>query len=115
MTVQLSGVVLDATDPEALAKFWSEATGFPVKMSSPGYAQLETDDSIGHFFLIKVPEPKTAKNRCHMDFKTDDAAAEIERLIKLGASKVADHEMYGFPWTVMQDPEGNEFCVSGSH
>lgn len=115
MTIQVSGVVLDASDPAELAKFWSNATGFPVKTSVDGYADLETDDSLGHFFLIKVPEPKTAKNRCHLDFKAEDVDAEVQRLIKLGASKVADHEMYGFPWTVMQDPEGNEFCVSGDH
>ena len=115
MTVRISGIVLDAADPPALAKFWSAATGFAVKVSNSDYAQLETDGSIGHFFLIKVPEPKTAKNRCHMDFKASDAEAEIERLVGLGAKKVARHEMYGFPWTVMQDPEGNEFCVSDDH
>lgn len=116
MTVAISGVVFDAADPVTLAEFWSQATGFPVEFSSPDFVQLKTDGSPGHFFLAKVPEPKKAKNRCHLDLETADVKAEVERLIGLGAGKIAEHTTAsGFSWTVMQDPEGNEFCVSGAH
>lgn len=116
MTVKIAGVVFDAADPIALAGFWSQATGFPVEFSSPDFVQLKTDGSPGHFFLAKVPEPKTAKNRCHLDLETGDREPEVERLIGLGAAKIAEHTTKsGFTWTVMQDPEGNEFCVSGAH
>ena len=57
-------------------------------------------------------EKKEAKNRVHVDLVAPDRAAEIERLIGLGASRVRDVEEYGMQWTVLQDPEGNEFCVA---
>ncbi len=117
MTLKIGGIVLDAEDPQKLAEFWSAATGFAIGFTSEAFAQLETDDSIGHFFFIKVPEGKSAKNRCHIDYEiAADSKAEIERLQEIGAVHVADHRMDdGFEWTVMQDPEGNEFCVSQSH
>ncbi len=116
MTLKVGGIVLDAGDPQELARFWSEATGFPLGFAMEGFVQLETDDSIGHFFFIKVPESKTAKNRCHIDYETENRLEEIERLVELGAAEVATHKMEdGFTWTVMQDPEGNEFCVSEKH
>lgn len=116
MTLRVGGIVLDAEDPQELAKFWSEATGFPVGFSMEGFVQLEIDDSIGHFFFIKVPESKTSKNRNHIDYETDDRVAEIKRLVKIGAKEGQTHTMDdGFTWTVMQDPEGNEFCVSEKH
>ncbi len=117
MTLKVGGIVLDTADPEPLANFWSKATGFPVDFAVEGFAQLKTDDSIGHFFFIQVPEGKTAKNRCHIDYEVDsDREAEVERLVGLGASVVATHSMDdGFTWTTMQDPEGNEFCVSEAH
>ena len=59
-----------------------------------------------------VPEGKTAKNRMHADFVSDDRAADVERLIGLGASKIGDHDEYGISWTTLADVEGNEFCVA---
>jgi predicted enzyme related to lactoylglutathione lyase len=61
---------------------------------------------------VKVPEPKTAKNRLHLDVAAADVEVEVARLVGLGATKVADTEEYGYTWTVMADPEGNEFCVA---
>jgi hypothetical protein len=59
-----------------------------------------------------VPEPKTAKNRMHLDLMSPDPDAEVAHLIELGATRVADMNEYGYEWTVMADPEGNEFCVA---
>lgn len=114
MTLRVGGVTFDAEDPRTLAQFWSEATGIPVEFAVKEFARLKTDDSMGHFFFAKVPEGKTAKNRCHVDFKVESRReAEVERLIAIGATEVKTHTMEnGFTWTVMQDPEGNEFCVS---
>ncbi len=67
------------------------------------------------WFFLKVPEPKTTKNRLHVDLVGDDPAAEIDRLVALGATKVADKDEWGHHWSVMNDVEGNEFCVSGPH
>ena len=114
MTLRPKGIVFDADYVPALADFWSLATGYEVKSS--GIRGLPTSSRkepvLKHIFIIKVPEGKTAKNRCHIDFDTDDRVAEVARLISAGATKVADHTLDGFTWTVMQDPEGNEFCVS---
>ena len=59
-----------------------------------------------------MPEPKTAKNRMHVDMATADWDTEVARLVGLGAKRVADMSEWGYEWTVLQDPEGNEFCVA---
>ena len=59
-----------------------------------------------------MPEPKIAKNRKHVDLAAADRQAEVDRLIELGATRVSDVDEWGYQWTVMQDPEGNEFCVA---
>jgi hypothetical protein len=61
----------------------------------------------------KVPEPKVAKNRVHLDLRGDVMADEVARLVGLGASVVAERSLGSLTWTVMADPAGNEFCVSG--
>jgi hypothetical protein len=58
-----------------------------------------------------VPERRQGKNRVHIDFTVADREAEIERLLALGATRGEDHSIPGLNWTVLQDPEGNEFCV----
>ena len=60
--------------------------------------------------FCKVPEGKTVKNRLHLDLRPEDQAAEVERLIGLGARKV-DIGQGSQTWVVLADPEGNEFCV----
>ena len=61
----------------------------------------------------KVPEPKRAKNRVHLDFRSEDMAAEVERLLGLGATLHRRALARAtITWTVLADPEGNEFCVS---
>ena len=61
-----------------------------------------------------MPESKTAKNRMHVDLVADDREAEVDRLIGLGAKRLADKAELGLRWTVLADLEGNEFCVAGS-
>ena len=76
-----------------------------------GWAPREPGDEPTWLFA-KVPEPKTAKNRMHLDLAAPDPETEIARLVGLGATRVADTDEYGYRWTVMTDPEGNEFCVA---
>ena len=59
-----------------------------------------------------MPEGKTAKNRMHVDLAASDHEAEVARLVGLGATRVTDIDEWGYRWTVLQDPEGNEFCVA---
>ncbi len=116
MALSLRNVTFDCADPKALAAFWSEVIDKPVAdYSNDEFAAVGMGEAgeVGMLFL-RVPEPKTAKNRFHPDLTAKDREAEIERLVTLGATRGSDHEMkqIGAVWTVMQDPEGNEFCVA---
>ncbi len=106
-------VTFDCTDPRRLAKFWSEVTGYRALAERDEFVALAAPDQRGVRGILfwQVPEPKTAKNRMHVDLATKDPHAEVERLVSLGAEKVEDREGNGTSWTVMLDPEGNEFCV----
>jgi hypothetical protein len=126
MTVQIAAVTFDCADALSVGRFWSAALGRPLdaKASSDfaaigfagrrdtvGWAPAESGNDPTWLF-VKVPEPKAAKNRLHLDVTTPDPEAEVARLMELGAARVADREEYGYRWTVMADPEGNEFCVA---
>jgi Cobalamin adenosyltransferase/Glyoxalase-like domain len=63
------------------------------------------------WYFNKVPEPKRAKNRVHLDLVNPDPAA-VDELVRLGATVTGKHQIPGQCWTVMQDPEGNEFCIA---
>ena len=99
-----------------IAEFWSAALGLPVKdQASEFFAALDGGTVGPTWFFQNVPEGKTAKNRMHIDLESDDRGTEVGRLISLGAAVVAEKSEWGMQWTVMSDPEGNEFCVSGPH
>lgn len=108
------GLVLDSVDPERLAAFWAPALGY-INLGTVGaYVALFPDGRRGPKLLLqKVAEPKTVKNRMHLDFEVPDIEAEAERLVALGATRVstAPCSEHGSTWLLMVDPEGNEFCV----
>jgi hypothetical protein len=110
----VAAVVLDCADPAAIAPFWSAATGWPVVRTGDGFASLRPASGDGPWLeLIRVPDPKTGKNRLHIDvapWPDDDQAAEVERLRGLGATPV-DIGQRDVKWVVLADPEGNELCV----
>jgi hypothetical protein len=115
MSLRLANVTFDCNDPTAVAQFWSAALDRPVDPDPSEYFAsigLGADDGPAWYF-IRVPEPRTAKNRVHVDLVADDREKEIARLVELGATRHADHDEYGHPWTVMADPEANEFCIAG--
>ena len=104
-------VVVDCRDPKVLGRWWQEALGWIVVGESDD--ELELAPAAGaHPTLLfgAVPEGKTVKNRLHLDFVPDDQAAEVGRLLGLGATR-ADVGQRDAPWVVLADPEGNEFCV----
>jgi predicted enzyme related to lactoylglutathione lyase len=108
------GLVLDCADPEALARFWTEALGLDRLGAAGNYVLLmSSSGTIPKLLLQRVSEPKSGKNRMHLDIETPDIDGEARRLEGLGARRVegdvrAEH---GSHWIVMADPEGNEFCV----
>jgi predicted enzyme related to lactoylglutathione lyase len=114
MPVRLHHIVIDARDLPALASFWSRALGWKILSEREGEIVIGTDETapVGICFM-PVTDPKTVKNRLHLDITTsaDDRDAEIERLLGLGARRVDIGQTGNESWTVLADPEGNEFCV----
>jgi predicted enzyme related to lactoylglutathione lyase len=116
---RLVHLVIDASDPALLARFWAAALGWEVGAEEDGEVDVwpagytYPDPVALPLVFVPVPEPKTGKNRVHLDLATESAghqAAEVERLLALGAAR-ADIGQGDVPWTVLADPEGNEFCV----
>jgi len=107
---------IDCHDPKTLSAFWREALGWRVTYASDDQHVLEPaedspqDGVAADLLFLKVPENKTVKNRLHLDLRPDDQAAEVQRLLSLGAATV-DIGQGEQSWVVMADPEGNEFCV----
>ena len=107
---QLTSITVDCKDAEALAAFWVQVLdGYETDAEWKMVLNSLTGPTI---YFQGVPEPKIGKNRLHLDMQVDDRAAEVERLQGLGATVFAEHDEGGHRWTVMQDPEGNEFCVT---
>jgi predicted enzyme related to lactoylglutathione lyase len=111
----LASIVLDVNDPELLATFWTEATGWPIaNRGDYGVSLHRPGDRPPDVDLIRVPEPKTVKARAHFDVHPPvggDQAAEVARLRELGATPADVGQRPDVSWVVLADPEGNEFCV----
>ena len=141
MTVKFQ-VAFDAADPRRLAGFWQQALGYKEQDPPEGFASWEQwaaameipeerwgdvtalvdpEGVLPRLFFQKVPEPKSAKNRVHLDLSVSGGRevdeqerrarvdAAVERLVGLGATKQKEFNQQGERWFVMQDPEGNEF------
>ena len=127
-------ITFDCADPGRLAEFWAAALGYVVQPPPDGFdswpafltaigvpesewdsrsACVDPEGTRPRLFFQRVPEPKTAKNRVHLDVNvgTDRVDAEVSRLVEAGATTVREHGELGERWVVMADPEGNEFCV----
>jgi deazaflavin-dependent oxidoreductase (nitroreductase family) len=112
MTTSVIGLSIDCADALALARFWSEVLSCPVNpgADAENAAIDATNPASGpRLAFHKVPEPKTVKNRLHLDLRTDQFDAESTRLIRLGAARIGDVEKPTARWTTFADPEGNEF------
>jgi hypothetical protein len=110
----MCGVVIDCADPARMADFWELASGWTRRVDSPEEISLRSPQGVGPCLtLVQVPEAKTVKNRMHVEVSPqpgEDHAAAVEALIAAGASQ-ADVGQGEVPWTVLADPESNEFCV----
>ena len=114
MPVRLHHVVIDAHDLPGLARFWTQALGWKTLSEREREIIIGPGENapVGICFM-PVTGAKTVKNRVHLDLTTgaDDRDAEIERLLGLGALRVDIGQTGPESWTVLADPEGNEFCV----
>ena len=128
MALKWYTVVVDCHDPQAQAHWWAEALDWQVVYDTPEEAVaipqgLSEEPEAGlaawmahgqGLVFVPVPEGKTVKNRLHIDLAphtSQDRDAEIGRLLGLGASRVDVGQADDVAWTVLADPEGNEFCV----
>ena len=114
MPVRLHHVVVDTHDLPRLARFWTQALGWRVLSERENEIVIgpDADAPVGMCFM-PVTDAKTVKNRVHLDLTTsaEDRDQEIARLIALGARRVDIGQTGAESWTVLADPEGNEFCV----
>jgi catechol 2,3-dioxygenase-like lactoylglutathione lyase family enzyme len=118
MACRIGELVLGCRDPEALARFWCEVLDFVVLDQEAGeYVEIGPPDGIGGpqptIFFSRRDEPEPGKTRLHIDVNaTDrDQAAELERLLKLGARPADIGQTGEESWHVLQDPEDNVFCL----
>jgi len=109
-----AAVVVDCADPRAMARFWGEATDWTVGEVTDDHARLRSAKGVGPYLeFLRGPGVRSWWNRFHLDlapYPGDDQAAEVARLRAVGATD-ADVGQGDVPWTVLADPEGNEFCV----
>ena len=126
MASRLLECVVDCADPATLSRFWAAALDYEVLDESadmveigPGgrtdeqlLGELRSGPAVPTLIFIRVPEPKTVKNRLHLDLSPidSDRDSEVARLAGLGA-RITDLAPPDSTWVVMTDPEGNEFCV----
>ncbi len=116
MTLRMQAWSVDCADPRSLATFWEQALGWRRTYEHDDEVVLEPpagspEDGVAPDLLfLKVDDPKTVKNRLHLDLRPRDQDAEVARLIALGARRV-DVGQGDVSWVVLADPDGNEFDV----
>jgi hypothetical protein len=115
MTSMIENTCFDSAQPYELARFWSQVLGRPVDPDAEPDDEevgIQLDDDRWLLFL-RVPESKTVKNRVHVCLQPQQPRdREVDRLLGIGATMYDDRRTPdGKGWAVLQDPEGNEFCV----
>lgn len=111
--LRVGSVVIDCNDFPTMSRFWQEALRY-VQREEPEDDWVVLKDPGGHNVQVSiqvVPEPRVGKNRLHFDLYTSDQAGEVERLLALGATRFPRTPEAGEDFVVLEDPEGNLFCV----
>lgn len=98
---------MDATDARRLGEFWGAMLGLDVEHLDDGDVRLTGAHPWQTIWVNTVPEGKVVKHRVHLDCN----AALLDPIVDLGATVLLPASESGFPWTVLADPEGGEFCV----
>ncbi|WP_371664583.1 VOC family protein [Streptomyces sp. NBC_00280] len=113
-TGPIAAVVVDCADPRAMARFWDEAMDWTLHEVTDDHALLRSAKGVGPYLeFLRTPHLKDMRHRAHLDLvphPIDGQAVEVVRLEALGAT-LADAGRGDFPWKILADPEGNEFCV----
>jgi catechol 2,3-dioxygenase-like lactoylglutathione lyase family enzyme len=103
----------DTVDLDEAVAFWTVVLGMEVVHRDETYAYLSRIGETGPRLAFQlVEEPRSGKNRLHLDVKVPDRKGFEAFVVRLGGSVVAEHDVPGYPtWTVMADQQGNEFCI----
>lgn len=111
MTLTLSAITLNSTDPARTATFWSAALGGTTADGGNGYVHVRAP---GVLLIVQRAPGRSApaETDVHLDLRAEDRAEEVRRLIGLGAVHVADRSDSHGSWTVLRDPDGRELCVA---
>ncbi|MGW6745565.1 VOC family protein [Streptomyces sp. NPDC055025] len=110
MSSTLYSLSVDTADAAKLARFWADALGRRVAPgASAEFAAIDPAEGVPRLSFHQVPEPKSVKNRLHLDLVTTEFEAESKRLTALGATPLNDVDKGTVRWTTFADPEGNEF------
>ncbi|GIJ49298.1 lactoylglutathione lyase [Virgisporangium aliadipatigenens] len=114
MTSRIAVLAIDATDIRLVADFWAAVLGWRVIDEDTDIISIgPADASWPTIDVCAVPEAKTVKNRLHLDLRADGSSTEeeIARVVALGGRHVDVGQPPDATWTVLADPEGNEFCI----
>ena len=131
MALRSYTVVVDSLDPQAQARWWAQVLDWTTVFDTPDEAviipkdtPLEPYDDLASWLragqgmvFVRVPEEKSVKSRLHIDLAphtSQDRDEEIARLLQMGAAHADVGQTEADGWTVLRDPEGNEFCVLSS-
>lgn len=118
--LKIQCITIDCHNPTALAQFWAQALGWKMDENATedeAYIEknleLNNNDGYPDLLFIRVPDQKNSKNRVHLDLRPTNQMEEVERLEKIGATRIeiGQSKSSQTTWIVMADPEGNEFCV----
>lgn len=112
MALEWEQVIIDSLDPVALGHWWAEALDWVVVEEGPDECEIRPTPDRTPGLLFGGGRPaKVGKSPLHLDFRPDDQAIEVERFLALGATRAQIGQTGDEPWVVLQDPEGNEFCI----
>ena len=113
MSIALEHVTFDSADAATLAAFWAQVLDSQVDAGgNEFFATVNKEGDGPALMFIQVPEERVGKNRLHLDLATADWAAEVDRIVGLGAKRVGEFDEYGAHWVTLADPEGNVFDLA---
>lgn len=110
---RIASIMVNATDAARLSAFWSELLEMPVAAEYEGFIWLRpAEPGLPQLAFQQVAAPTEGGRRLHLDLHDADPSALRRKAEALGATFVEGQDIGDFHWDVMQDPEGNEFCIA---
>lgn len=109
--LKIQCLTVDSFDPGKLTKFWQALLGGEIGREGEDEVWIEFGNDKPDILFLKNSDPRQVKNRLHLDLRPADQAAEVDRAISLGATRIDIGQSPDSTWVVLADPEGNEFCI----